>query len=33
MLLGLSSFGPLTMSIYTPVMPLIGTDLGAGADA
>jgi DHA1 family bicyclomycin/chloramphenicol resistance-like MFS transporter len=33
MLLGLSSFGPLTMSIYTPVMPLIGSDLAAGADA
>jgi hypothetical protein len=33
MLLGLSSFGPLTMSIYTPIMPLIGTDLATGADA
>lgn len=33
LLISLSSFGPLTMSIYTPVMPLIGTDLGAGADA
>jgi len=33
LLICLSSFGPLTMSIYTPVMPLIGMDLGAGADA
>ncbi len=33
LLISLSSFGPLTMSIYTPVMPLIGIDLGAGADA
>ncbi len=33
LLIALSSFGPLTMSIYTPVMPLIGVDLGAGADA
>jgi len=33
MLLGLSSFGPLTMSICTPIMPLIGTDLATGADA
>ena len=33
LLIALSSFGPLTMSIYTPVMPLIGIDLGAGADA
>jgi DHA1 family bicyclomycin/chloramphenicol resistance-like MFS transporter len=33
LLISLSSFGPLTMSIYTPVMPLIGTDLGAGADS
>ncbi len=33
LLLGLSSFGPLTMSIYTPVMPLIGSDLGAAADS
>ena len=33
LLLGLSSFGPLTMSIYTPVMPLIGIDLGAAAES
>ncbi len=33
LLISLSSFGPLTMSIYTPVMPMIGMDLGAGADA
>jgi DHA1 family bicyclomycin/chloramphenicol resistance-like MFS transporter len=33
LLISLSSFGPLTMSIYTPVMPLIGVDLEAGADA
>jgi DHA1 family bicyclomycin/chloramphenicol resistance-like MFS transporter len=33
LLISLSSFGPLTMSIYTPVMPLIGVDLDAGADA
>jgi DHA1 family bicyclomycin/chloramphenicol resistance-like MFS transporter len=33
LLLSLSSFGPLTMSIYTPVMPLIGVDLATGADA
>jgi DHA1 family bicyclomycin/chloramphenicol resistance-like MFS transporter len=33
LLISLSSFGPLTMSIYTPVMPLIGVDLAAGADA
>jgi MFS transporter, DHA1 family, multidrug resistance protein len=33
LLISLSSFGPLTMSIYTPVMPLIGTDLGAGTDS
>jgi DHA1 family bicyclomycin/chloramphenicol resistance-like MFS transporter len=33
LLIGLSSFGPLTMSIYTPVMPLIGSDLGAAADS
>jgi MFS transporter, DHA1 family, multidrug resistance protein len=32
LLISLSSFGPLTMSIYTPVMPLIGSDLGTGAD-
>jgi MFS transporter, DHA1 family, multidrug resistance protein len=33
LLISLSSFGPLTMSIYTPVMPLIGIDLGASADS
>ena len=33
LLISLSSFGPLTMSIYTPVMPLIGCDLATGADA
>jgi DHA1 family bicyclomycin/chloramphenicol resistance-like MFS transporter len=33
LLISLSSFGPLTMSIYTPVMPLIGTDLGTGTDS
>ena len=33
LLLGVGSFGPLTMSIYTPVMPPIGGDLGAGADS
>ena len=33
LLISLSSFGPLTMSIYTPVMPMIGMDLGAGPDA
>jgi DHA1 family bicyclomycin/chloramphenicol resistance-like MFS transporter len=32
LLVALSSFGPLTMSIYTPVMPLIGGALGAGPD-
>jgi DHA1 family bicyclomycin/chloramphenicol resistance-like MFS transporter len=32
LLVALSSFGPLTMSIYTPVMPLIGGTLNAGAD-
>lgn len=31
LLVALSSFGPLTMSIYTPVMPLIGADLLAGS--
>jgi len=31
LLVALSSFGPLTMSIYTPVMPSVGTDLGAVA--
>lgn len=33
LLVALSSFGPLTMSIYTPVMPLIGSDLMTGADS
>ncbi|HEX2887367.1 multidrug effflux MFS transporter [Vineibacter terrae] len=33
LLVALSSFGPLTMSIYTPVMPLIGGALGASPDA
>lgn len=33
LLVALGSFGPLTMSIYTPVMPSVGTDLGAGADS
>jgi MFS transporter, DHA1 family, multidrug resistance protein len=33
LLVGLSSFGPVTMSIYTPVMPSVGTDLHAAADA
>jgi DHA1 family bicyclomycin/chloramphenicol resistance-like MFS transporter len=32
LLVALSSFGPLTMSIYTPVMPLIGGTLGGGPD-
>ena len=33
LLVALSSFGPITMSIYTPVMPSVGADLHAGADA
>lgn len=33
LLLALGSFGPLTMSIYTPVMPAVGTDLGTSADS
>src|SRR5207237_915502 len=33
LLVALGSFGPLTMSIYTPVMPSVGTDLGAGAES
>ncbi len=33
LLIGLASFGPVTMSIYTPVMPSVGTDLHAAADA
>ncbi len=32
LLVALSSFGPLTMSIYTPVMPMISGALGAGPD-
>jgi DHA1 family bicyclomycin/chloramphenicol resistance-like MFS transporter len=32
LLVALSSFGPLTMSIYTPVMPAVGRDLLSGAD-
>ena len=33
LLVALGSFGPLTMSIYTPVMPSVGADLGAGSDS
>jgi DHA1 family bicyclomycin/chloramphenicol resistance-like MFS transporter len=33
LLVALGSFGSLTMSIYTPVMPSIGADLGAGSDS
>ncbi|MBS0537730.1 MAG: multidrug effflux MFS transporter [Proteobacteria bacterium] len=33
LLVALGSFGPLTMSIYTPVMPAVGHDLSAGPDA
>jgi len=33
LLVALGSFGPLTMSIYTPVMPAVGADLGAGSDS
>ena len=33
LLVALGSFGPLTMSIYTPVMPSVGADLGAGAES
>ncbi|UYN93714.1 MAG: multidrug effflux MFS transporter [Enhydrobacter sp.] len=33
LLVALGSFGPLTMSIYTPVMPSVGHDLGASADS
>jgi DHA1 family bicyclomycin/chloramphenicol resistance-like MFS transporter len=32
LLVALGSFGPLTMSIYTPVMPSVGHDLAAGAE-
>jgi DHA1 family bicyclomycin/chloramphenicol resistance-like MFS transporter len=33
LLVALGSFGPLTMSIYTPVMPSVGIDLGANPDS
>ena len=33
LLVALGSFGPLTMSIYTPVMPSVGADLGANPDS
>jgi DHA1 family bicyclomycin/chloramphenicol resistance-like MFS transporter len=33
LLVALGSFGPLTMSIYTPVMPSVGASFGAGADS
>jgi DHA1 family bicyclomycin/chloramphenicol resistance-like MFS transporter len=33
LLIGLASFGPVTMSIYTPVMPSVGADLHTGADS
>jgi DHA1 family bicyclomycin/chloramphenicol resistance-like MFS transporter len=33
LLVALGSFGPLTMSIYTPVMPSVGADLSAGAES
>ncbi len=33
LLVALGSFGPLTMSIYTPVMPSVGVDLGASAES
>lgn len=33
LLVALGSFGPLTMSIYTPVMPSVGHDLGAPSDS
>jgi DHA1 family bicyclomycin/chloramphenicol resistance-like MFS transporter len=32
-LVALGSFGPLTMSIYTPVMPAVGIDLHAHSDS
>ena len=32
LVVALSTYGPLTMSIYTPVMPSVGVSLGAGAD-
>ena len=33
LLVALGSFGPLTMSIYTPVMPSVGVDLGATSES
>lgn len=33
LLVALGSFGPLTMNIYTPVMPSVGANLGAGSDS
>lgn len=33
LLVALGSFGPLTMSIYTPVMPSVGVALGASSDS
>ena len=33
LLVALGSFGPLTMSIYTPVMPSVGHDLGTSPDS
>ena len=33
LLVALNSFGPLTMTIYTPVMPAVGHDLHAAADS
>ncbi len=33
LLVALGSFGPLTMSIYTPVMPSVGVALDAGSDS
>ena len=32
LLVGLASFGPVTMSIYTPVMPSVGVDLHTTAE-
>jgi DHA1 family bicyclomycin/chloramphenicol resistance-like MFS transporter len=33
LLVALGSFGPLTMSIYTPVMPAVGASLGANPES
>ncbi|WP_395709292.1 multidrug effflux MFS transporter [Reyranella sp.] len=33
LLVALGSFGPLTMSIYTPVMPSVGVSFGASSDS